>query len=34
LKRVGLGVQKVTTAPRRREEDRGDSRSPGERSED
>lgn len=34
LKRVGLGVQRLTTSPRRRDEDRGDSRSPGDRSED
>jgi len=34
LKRVGLGVQKLTTSPRRREEDRGDARSAGDRSED
>jgi len=34
LRRVGLGVQKVTASPRRRDEDRGDSRSPGERTED
>jgi len=34
LKRVGLGVQKLTTSPRRREEDRGDARSGGDRSED
>jgi rsbT co-antagonist protein RsbR len=33
LKRVGLGVQKLTASPRRREEDSGDSRSASERSE-
>jgi rsbT co-antagonist protein RsbR len=34
LKRLGLGVQKVTASPRRREEESGDSRPAAERGED